>query len=61
MIGNIFIAAGAMAPAVAGSFVNLGMADVLYFSELLGVVLMYIGFIRATTISETAPAPASAD
>jgi hypothetical protein len=49
MIGNMLIAAGALAPAMAGSFVKLGLPDLLYLSELFGVVLMYIGFIQATT------------
>ena len=49
MIGNLLIAAGAIAPAMAGSFVRLGLPDLLYLSELIGVVLMYIGFVQATT------------
>jgi hypothetical protein len=49
MIGNVLIAVGALAPAMAGSLVKLGLVDGLYLSELVGVVLMYIGFIRATT------------
>lgn len=58
MIGNILIAIGALAPAMAGSFVKLGLVDGLYLSELVGVVLMYIGFIQATTAParETVPA-----
>ncbi len=48
MIGNILIAIGAMAPAMAGSFVKMGLADLLYVSELIGAILMYIGFIYAT-------------
>jgi hypothetical protein len=61
MIGNILIAVGAMAPAMAGSFVKMGLVDGLYLSELIGVVIMYIGFIQATTVAvqETAPAAAS--
>ena len=54
MIGSIFIAAGGILPAVAGSFVTLGLPDLLYLSELLGAILMYIGFIQATH-----PVPAS--
>ena len=49
MIGNVLIAAGALAPAMGGSFVSLGLPDLLYLSELIGVVLMYVGFIQATT------------
>ena len=61
MIGNVLIAAGALAPAMAGSFVNMGLADLLYLSELIGVILMYIGFIQATTapVRESIPATAS--
>ena len=60
MIGNVLIAAGALAPAMAGSFVKLGMVDGLYLSELIGVMLMYIGFIQATTAPAHAAAPAAA-
>jgi hypothetical protein len=35
-------------PATAGSFVRAGLVDWLYISELLGVILMYIGFLQAT-------------
>jgi len=61
MIGNVLIAAGALAPAMAGSFVKLGLPDLLYLSELIGVVLMFIGFVQATTVPvrETIPAPAN--
>jgi hypothetical protein len=48
MLGNILIAAGALLPAMAGSFVKAGLVDWLYLSELLGVILMYVGFLRAT-------------
>jgi hypothetical protein len=50
MIGNVLIAIGALAPAMAGSFVNMGLPDILYLSELIGVVLMYVGFIQSTTV-----------
>ncbi len=61
MIGNVLIAAGAMAPAMAGSFVKLGLPDLLYLSELIGVVLMFVGFIQATTapVKETIPVAAN--
>lgn len=48
MAGNILIAAGALMPAIAGSFIKAGLADWLYLSEFLGVVFMYAGFIQAT-------------
>lgn len=48
MVGNLLIAAGALMPAMAGSFVKAGLVDWLYLSELLGAILMYAGFVRAT-------------
>jgi hypothetical protein len=48
MYGNILIAAGAFMPAMGGSLLKAGLADLLYVSEFLGVVLMYAGFLVAT-------------
>jgi hypothetical protein len=49
VIGNVLIAIGALAPAIGGSLSRLGTTEFLYVSELLGAVLMFIGFLRATT------------
>ena len=49
VIGNVLIAVGAMAPALGGSLSRLGLGGYLYVSELIGAVLMFIGFIRATS------------
>jgi hypothetical protein len=48
MIGNIFIAMGALFPAAGGTLVKLGLGDWLYASELLGAILMFVGFWLAT-------------
>ncbi|MFC1878651.1 hypothetical protein ACFLZW_01935 [Chloroflexota bacterium] len=48
-IGNILIASGAMLPAFGGAFSRMGVPAALYLGELFGVILMFIGFIRATT------------
>ncbi len=48
VVGNVFIAAGALLPASAGTFIRLGMGDWLYVSELLGAALMFFGFWFAT-------------
>ncbi len=48
MFGNILIAAGALSPAMGGTFLKAGITDMLYLSEFIGAVLMYIGFIQAT-------------
>ncbi len=48
-VGNILIAVGAIAPAFGGAFSRMGIPAALYIGELLGAVLMFIGFHRATT------------
>jgi hypothetical protein len=48
-IGNILIAVGAIAPAFGGAFSRIGVPAALYIGELVGAVLMFIGFQRATT------------
>jgi len=57
VLGNVLIAAGALMPAMAGSFLKAGLVDWLYVSELLGVVIMYSGFVLATTSSAPASNP----
>lgn len=47
MLGNILIAAGALSPALGGTFLRAGHGDWLYLSELIGAILMYIGFVLA--------------
>ncbi len=47
MVGNILIAAGAMAPAFGGVLNRFGLPG-LYIGEFIGVFLMYIGFMQAT-------------
>jgi len=59
-IGNILIAAGAILPAFGGTFSRIGIPGALYLGELLGAVLMFIGFIRATTPMQAAGAGAQA-
>jgi hypothetical protein len=60
MVGNVLIAAGALAPAMAGSFVKLGLPDLLYLSELIGAVVMYVGFLQATVARAADPVQATA-
>ncbi len=58
-IGNILIAAGAMLPAFGGTFSRMGLSGALYLSELLGAILMFVGFLRAITpMGATEPQPA---
>ena len=58
MFGNILIAAGALSPAMGGTFLRAGLTDMLYLSEFVGAVLMYIGFMMATS-AQSEPAPAT--
>jgi hypothetical protein len=48
MLGNIFIAAGALFPAMAGTLIRVGLGDWLYVSELIGAAVMFFGFTLAT-------------
>lgn len=48
-LGNVFIAVGAFLPAMGGTFSRFGLSGLLYASELLGAVLMFIGFLLAVT------------
>jgi hypothetical protein len=45
MMGNIFIATGAMAPAFGGAMQRSGVPVALYVGEFVGAVLMFIGFL----------------
>lgn len=60
MFGNILIAAGALSPAMGGTLLKAGLTDMLYLSEFVGAILMYIGFVLATS-TKTEPAAAQAD
>ncbi len=59
-IGNVLIAVGALLPAFGGAFSRFGIPGVLYIGELLGAILMFVGFLRATMPSESREKPAAA-
>jgi hypothetical protein len=44
VIGNLFIAFGALSPAFGGALQRFGVPSLLYLSELIGVILIFIGF-----------------
>ncbi len=48
-IGNVLIAFGAILPAFGGTFSRMGISGALYISELLGAIILFIGFLRAIT------------
>jgi hypothetical protein len=63
MLGNVLIAAGALSPALAGSLLKAGIVDMLYISEFVGAVVMFAGFMLATsgkevTVETRQPVPA---
>ena len=43
-LGNIYIAIGALLPGIGGSFTRFGYVEVLYVTELLGLLSMYWGY-----------------
>jgi hypothetical protein len=49
MTGNILIAAGALMPALGGTFLRVGLPDWLYLSNFLGAIIMFAGFLLAAS------------
>ncbi len=44
-LGNILIALGGLLPGIGGSFTKFGYVEVLYVTELLGILLIYSGYL----------------
>jgi hypothetical protein len=57
MIGNILIGIGAMAPALGGTLSKAGYPSALYISELVGIMLIFIGYTQAVKTDVPAPVP----
>jgi hypothetical protein len=51
---NLLIAAGAILLSMGGTLARLGRADLLYIFLLVGIAIMFVGFLRSLEIS---PAP----
>lgn len=51
--GNALIAVGALLPGIGGSFTRLGYVEVLYATELIGLVLIWWGY--RTIVGDAAP------
>lgn len=49
VVGNVLIAAGALTPALGGTLAAAGLGGFLFVSELVGAIIMFIGFRLATT------------
>jgi len=57
VVGNTLIAVGALLPGIGGTFTRFGMTEVLYVTELLGLVTIYLGYrwtIRTSAAAEAA-------
>jgi len=48
-ISIILIAVGAVLPAFGGTFSRMDFRGALFISEFLGAILVFFGFVRATT------------
>ena len=42
--GNVFIAIGGLLPGIGGSFTKFGYTEVLYVTELIGIIFIYLGY-----------------
>lgn len=48
-IGNVLIALGAILPGIGGAFSRAGHTEVLYVGELIGLIMIWLGYVRCTT------------
>jgi hypothetical protein len=47
-LANVWIALGGLLPGIGGTFTRFGHVEVLYVTELVGLVVIYIGYRTAT-------------
>ena len=52
-VGNVYIAVGAILPGIGGAFTRFGHTEVLYVTELIGLLLIFGGY-RLNTVSHSA-------
>lgn len=63
--GNWLIAAGGLFPALGGALIRLNLTELKYAGEMIGVILIFIGFLLTVNVPEDAkpvpqPTPAEA-
>lgn|SRR5574341_218287 len=46
ILGNIYIAIGALLPGIGGIFTRYGKVEVLFVTELFGLLLIYLGYLK---------------
>ena len=57
-LGNIAIAVGALLPGIGGTFTRFGHVEVLYVTELAGLLLIYLGYrlnVQAPAVMRASP------
>lgn len=59
MVGNWYIALGGLLPALGGVFIRLGDPSYKYLGEMVGAILIFVGFLLATQAPEDAHLPRS--
>ena len=59
-VGNVFIAIGGILPGIGGTFTRFGHTEVLYVTELLGLLCIYAGY-RLNISAPPVPAERAAD
>ena len=52
---NALIAVGALLPGIGGSFTRFGHTEVLYVTEFLGIILIYLGYRHAVRGAPASP------
>jgi hypothetical protein len=55
MVGNWLIAAGGLLPALGGALIRLNLVVFNYLGIMLGVILIFAGFLVATNVPEETP------
>lgn len=48
VLGNILIAIGGLLPGIGGSYARMGMVEVLYVTELVGILFIWVGYVIMT-------------
>ncbi len=57
MIGNWLIAAGGLLPALGGSLVSAGLANLNYIGIMFGVILIFLGYLQTANATDDARVP----
>jgi hypothetical protein len=60
-VGNVLIALGALLPGIGGTFTRFGHTEVLYVTELVGLLIIYLGFrFNTSSVTSSVAMPAVA-